>query len=358
MERKKIFTLLLLAFTFSNSKWVRADAWDALNNPAQLDVQKNYEYNFKKLPLAATLKVIPWSETYWPTRKGSINVRWNTPTQDGFKYVPNTLEQLKKLSAAELEALSPSEKYDIDQGHYDYPLWTEAKQYGNPLAGEYSGMCDGWSVAAIQYAEPARVTLMNPDGIAVPFGSSDVKGLMTYAAEIHADREIVQVGAQCTTSSPTTPEEVKICAGINAGSVHVILANQIGLKQQGFVTQRQPNIEDWNQPTYAYQFQALGSALSSVPGAHGLLIHGILYYSEDIDVSHLDPVTGTSQFKFSKVVMDYTLDLDANENIVGGTWSKGSDHLGFMWLPTNRLQFQGIMSGLNAIYKAVGTAQN
>ena len=154
------------------------------------------------------------------------------------------------------------------------------------MAGEYSGLCDGWSVAAIQYKEPKKITLLNPDGIAVPFGSSDVKGLMTYAAEIHANREIVQVGEQCRTSTPVSNEDIKICAGINAGSVHVILANMIGLQQKGFVTQRQPNTEDWNQPTYAYQSQKMGSAVSAISGAHGILMHGILFYSEDIDVSH------------------------------------------------------------------------
>ena len=330
-----------------------AERWNPLNNPAQLDVQHRYEYNLKKLPELASLTTIPWSETYWPTFKGSINVRWNTDTKDGFQYTPYPREALLKMTEADLEKLSPSEKYDIFLGHYDYPLWKEARRYGNPQAGEYSGLCDGWSVAAIQYKEPQRVTLTNRDGIAVPFGSSDIKGLMTYAAEIHDDRETVQVGAQCRTSHPQTPEEIQICAGINAGSVHVILANQIGLMNEGFVTQRQPNTEDWNQPTYAYKTEVRGSAVSSVPGAHGQQMHGTLYYSEDLDVSSMDPVTGTSRFKSNKVEMDYILDLDANENIVGGEWVKGSDHVGFMWLATHHLEFTGIMAGIAQIYKAV-----
>ena len=67
----------------------------------------------------------------------------------------------------------------------------------------------------------------------------------------------------------------------------------------------------------------------------------------------MEPVTGTSAFKFTRVQMDYILDLDAEENIIGGDWVKGSDHLGFMWLPTNRLIFEDGMEGLNSIYHAV-----
>jgi hypothetical protein len=317
----------------------RAESWDPQNDPSAFDLSHNYDYKLVDLPAQSTLKTLPWSETYWPSRRGSINIRWNTPDQDGFNFTPTTLAQAKTMTPDQLKQLSPSEKYDLFMGHYDYPLWTEVKRYADPTADPYSGLCDGWSVAAVQYAEPNAVTLPNPDGILIPFGSSDVKALMTFASEFHFRRHTIQAGISGT--------------GMNAGAMHVILANQIGLKQSGFVTERQPDNEDWNQPVYGYESQMLGSSVSNIPGAHGVLVHTVLHYTEDLDLSYFAPVTGTSNFHSNKIVMDYVLDLDANENIIGGTWSTGSDRPGYFWNATNHLTFTGTMSGLNQIYQPV-----
>ena len=75
----------------------QAERWATLNDPAQLDLQKNYQYNFAKLPLESSLKLIPWSETYWPTNKGSMNLRWNTITRDVLNDTPFNKAVLLKL---------------------------------------------------------------------------------------------------------------------------------------------------------------------------------------------------------------------------------------------------------------------
>jgi hypothetical protein len=328
-----------------------AEIWDTFNNPAQFDAGQKYDYQLKDLPPQAQLAVIPWSETYWPSYKGSINVRWNTPDQDGFKYIPPPREVVTKMTIAQLLTLSPSEKYDLFMGHYDYPFWNEVKKYGDPAASQYTGLCDGWSIAAIQYAEPQAVTLANPDGILIPFGSSDVKALMTFDAEFYFERQTVQVGRACLTNSPQTPDEIAACAGMNAGAMQVILGNQIGLQQKGFITERQPDAEIWNQPVYGYTYETLGSATSTVAGAHGVLVHAVLDYTEDLDESYVQPVVGTPNFHFNTIKMDYILDLDAQGNIIGGTWQPGSDRPGYFWLPTNHLDFTNSLSGLNQIYR-------
>jgi hypothetical protein len=331
---------------FLSFVWViqgHAETWDPQNDPSRFDLTHQYDYQLTRLPSHASLRIIPWSETYWPSFRGSINIRWNTPAQDGFTYTPPTLAEAKAMTIDQLKTLSPSEKYDLYMGHYDYPLWTEVKHDANPAASEFTGLCDGWSIAALQYAEPDAVTLPNPDGILIPFGSSDVKALMTFASEFHFSRDTVQVGNSCLTN----------CGGMNAGALHVILANQIGLKQEGFVTERQPINEQWNQPVYAYETSTLGSALSNVPGAHGVLIHTVLHYAEDLDQSYFLPVVGTSNFHSNKVIMDYVLDLDSNNDIIGGTWSPGSDRVGYFWRQTNHLEFLDEMAGILRIYQAV-----
>ena len=166
---------------------------------------------------------------------------------------------------------------------------------------------------------------------------------MTFASEFHFRRQTVRVGKSCLTN----------CNGMNAGALHVVLTNQIGIKKEGFITERQPVNEQWNQPVYAYESQTLGSAVSDVPGAHGVLVRTVLHYTEDLDESHYEPAVGTANFHSSKVVMNYVLDLDANEKIVGGTWVTGSDRVGYFWNQINHLEFLGNLAGINQIYQPV-----
>jgi hypothetical protein len=322
---------------------IHAEVWDPANAPSLFDLDHRYEYDFSKLPTQATLKTIPWSETYWPSYRGSINLRWYAPEPDGFNYTPPTLEQVKVMSLEQLKTLSPSEKYDLFMGHYDYPLWHEVSRYANPHAGEFTGLCDGWSIAAIQYREPDAVTVANPDGILIPFGASDVKALMTFASEFHSRRQTVQVGTSCQAN----------CTGMNAGALHVILSNQIGIMNQGFVTERQVIDEQWNQPVYAYESKEVGSAPSNVAGAHGVLMHTVLHYTEDLDLSYYEPVSGTNRFHSNKVAMDYVLDLNDQNQIVGGTYLPNSDRVGYFWMQTNALKFTGTMSGIQQIYREI-----
>jgi hypothetical protein len=345
---KILFTfLLVLPYTF-----VKAEVWDGYNNPSRFDIGHHYLYGLNELPTQSQLAALPWSETYWPSNKGSINVRWNTAVPDGFNYTPPTYVQAKQMTLEQLTHLSPSEKYDLYRGDYSYSLWREVKQHANPMASEWVGMCDGWSIASIQYAEPNSVTLMNPDGILIPFGSSDVKGLMSYAAEFHFSRNTVQVGRKCTTANPQNPTQTEACADVNAGALHVILSNQIGIDKTPFITERDPGTPIWQQPTFGYEFHLLGSAPSGVAGAHGEEVHAILYYTDDPNESYWNPVLGTPEFHSNQITMDYILDLDKNERIVGGSWMPGSDHPDYVWLPLNHLVFSGIMTDVQKVYQA------
>ena len=81
---------------------------------------------------------------------------------------------------AEIDMLSPMEKYDIFIGDYDYKL---AKKYldgkGNgPTRESWEGYCHAWAPAASHYAEPAPKSVTNADGIPIDFGSGDVKALL------------------------------------------------------------------------------------------------------------------------------------------------------------------------------------
>jgi hypothetical protein len=188
---KSFFVLLLLV-----SANVRAGGWGSESDPANMG--KNYNYSFSDLPLAGTVdpKHMPWSDNYWESDWGGISLRWETLTvaqRDPdlydyqtvnksalFAYAPPSLSQLRTMSRQDLLNLSPAEKYDIMMGRYDYPTVYSERQRTSPDMKDWQGICHGWVPAAINQAEPLPTDMTNPDGVVVPFGSSDVKGLLSY----------------------------------------------------------------------------------------------------------------------------------------------------------------------------------
>lgn len=334
--------LSLMAQSASQSSW--AERWNGTNDPSIMDSQ--FIYDFQRLPLQGKLDVTPWSETYWATKQGSINLRWNQPEPEGFKYHSPTKEELRRMTREQLARLAPSEKYDIFMGRYDYPLKNEVEGIATPTAKWWSGLCDGWSIATLQYLEPQAVDRMNPDGIMVPFGSSDIKGLMSYAAARHFNVETRQVGARCSGVGRVFGNAS--CGDINAGALHVVITNQLGIKKQGFVSEVDPGPQIWNQATFAYDSRIVGSARSE-EGASGVRVQTNLYYADELDESSWDPVVGTQKNMTAKLELDYILDLDSNGQIIGGKFlsDKRPD---FVWLPMNRLEFKGDLDGINQIY--------
>lgn len=332
----------LIVSLFSQS--AIAERWNGSNDPSIMD--PNFVYQLKQLPLEGRLDFTPWSETYWASKQGSINLRWNQPNPVGFNYHSPTRQEAMQMSREQLARLAPSEKYDLYMGRYDYPLKNEVEGIATPSAKWWSGICDGWSLATLQYKEPKVVEMVNPDGIVIPFGSSDVKGLMSYAAARHFDVETKQVGGRCSGIGGVFGSAS--CADINAGSLHVILANQIGLKKQGFVTEIDPGKEVWNQATYGFKFNIVGSA-NSRHGAYGVRVQATLYYADELEVSSWEPVVGTPNNVEGKLELDYTLDLDSSGNIIGGKFHSGT-RPDFVWLPTNHLEFKDYLDGINKIY--------
>ncbi len=321
-----------------------ADRWNGMNDPSNMDPAFVYQLN--RLPLEGRLDFTPWSETYWPSKQGSINIRWNQPTPVGFGYRSPTREEVMHMSRDQLARLAPSEKYDIYMGKYDYPLKQEVSGIATPSAKWWSGVCDGWSLAALQYKEPKAVDMKNPDGVVIPFGSSDVKGLMSYAAARHFEVQTKQVGGRCFGIGRIFGNSS--CADINAGALHVVLANQIGIKKEGIVMEKDPGPQIWNQATYGFQFKLLGSARPD-SGSYGVRVQAIVYYSDELEKSEWDPVVGTAKNVEGKLELDYILDLDSSGNIIGGSFI-GSNRPDFVWLPTNHLEFKDYLDGINKIY--------
>ena len=324
-----------------------AESWDSDNDPKLFS--SDFEYHWSALPLKASLPEheIPWADTYWPSYLGSINYRWHSDHPVGFNYHSPTQSEASSMSRAELEKLSPSEKYDLAMGDYSYSLRDEAKWHANPRAKDWVGICHGWAPAAIQFKEPKIVEVVNPDGIVVPFGSSDVKGLISYFFAFHGGIRYSFVGLRCALakiSDSKTP-----CGDVNPGALHVILTNQIGLKQQGFMADVEQAREVWNQPIYGYEITPVASVKSD-HAASAVQVKLTMLYTDELDKPLWEAVGGTSQFPIGKLEMEYVLELDSEGRITGGEWI-GPKHPDFLWKANSKAHFSGAFEGLNRIYQ-------
>lgn len=367
--------------------------WDGANHPNNFAriAGTNLITDYNALPIKGKLSDdrLAWSETYWPSNLGGISYRWSSPNPQPFTYKLHTKEELQKMSMEELSRLSPSELYDIAQGDYSYSLTRKARSLYTKRDLWWEGICHGWSQAAANYPEPRPVNVINPDGIRVPFGSSDVKGLLAmHEAYNYKGNKFGFVGKRCKVRGKVVGEEDERdggiirpsaedaaspdCSDVNAGAFHVVVANMIGIHSKSFVADVDRFNDVWNQPIHSYESQVL----SDTPVADGngvarkIRIATKFIYGEELQVytparaaekpeifwwQSKQPVTGTPSQQFRSKDYEYILELDANNRIVGGEWVSET-RPDFMWMYARSPKFKSSvinLTGLNAIYRPV-----
>jgi hypothetical protein len=387
MKRMMILASMLMAHQ------AMAEGWDAHNNPAQFNVitGSNMIATFRDLPLKAKLidDRLGWSETYWPSNRGGIAYRWNSPHPENFHYKLKTQEELAKMSLTELSELSPAELYDIAEGDYSYTLTKLALSRVTPHDLWWEGICHGWSLAAANYPEPAKVVITNKDGIKVPFGSSDVKGLLAMHDAYNSSGIYARVGERCsahgkvpgegdardsnTAPPPVEEAEADNCRDTNAGAFHIVLTNMIAIHSKGFVADVDRYNDIWNQPVTGYE----SSIVEITPASADEMSSGIekhvhmktkMTYGEELQFfTHeleaqgrknfvsKDPVTGTEHQEFRSKDYEYILELDEAGRIVGGVWISAT-RPDFIWVKKRDTKFLDTvvpMTGLSRIYHPV-----
>ena len=327
----------------------QAKPWNQINDPARFDTKYDYHLNAFETKGSLPADKTPWSETYWPADKGGINYRWNAKIPTGFKYKSPTMAQAMAMTRAQLAELAPSEKYDLAMGHYNYPVRADAGDGAKRSLPYWQGICDGWTMASLQFPEPLPTDIKNPDGIMIPFGSSDVKGLLSYYMRFEADVEITEVGENCASKIDELLG-TEACKDMNPGAMHVILTNQIGGKKEGFAAEVDPGHEVWNQPVFGYEFEILGSAKSKF-SKNAVRAKMKMIYADELPKSSWEPVIGTPNFQRGEKDYEYILELDADGKITGGEWIS-KDHPDLFWKANSQPEIKGTFSGLNQIYKS------
>lgn len=374
--------LFLAGFLFLSSSAYSFSRWDDLNRPTIFE--KDYEYNLKKLSKSGFLSVIPWSDDYYPTEKGGISYRWNqknfTKEVELFGY---NLLNMNELASVNIAELSPAEKWDIFIGDKDWSLTNYERKRTKVLRTvpgssvydpeykipSWEGLCHSWAPATLLFENPEPVTMISLSGVKVPFGASDIKALLTMFMDTN-ESDTKFLGSRCNlskkelkeklTKGEITPEEYAEamvalsgpeCDGVNPGAFHIVLANQLKNRDEGFIIDITRDAEVWNQPVIGYETQMgrpeEGSSAGSAEGtAFQIYVRTKMYYIAEI------PMSFTSEFKRESVnakIYDYILELDKDFNILGGKWVS-EDRPDFIW-KRDRPEFKGYFEPLEGIYK-------
>ncbi|MBF0315968.1 MAG: hypothetical protein HQK52_21285 [Oligoflexia bacterium] len=365
--RYPLLLLLLTALTLPESLF--AEGWNQSNNPELMAASGSFEknplkldYKLSKLPTKAKIQKLPWSDSYWPSFKGGLAHRYKIDTV-ATQTVPR--ERLLSFSEEKIALLSPAEKYDIYCGRYNYPLTKSELQRTDeirrtPEGSEWEGLCHGWAPAAVNFEEPKCVTLTNSDGLKIPFGSSDIKGLLTYfQGEVCSGSEC-SAGARSEDVYPTIVDKSAF-NDINPGAFHLILTNLIK-SGQGFVSDRTSDRQVWNQPVFGYEYTIKSE--NNKPSYNNRAPATVKEVTVEMRVDWVAEVgasdqaySGTEKEKESIAFSNYNyvLELDASGNIIGGRWLGNSkkEHPDFIWMKgVSKFSADANWKPLEKIYKA------
>lgn len=338
-----ILAFIMSSLANANSNF---EAWKGFSDPEIMDA--GFTHEFSKLPLQGSIDINPrgWSGDYWASKKGSINYRWNAEKPEGFKLKSPTQIEAPYMSTSQLAALAPSEKYDLLIGNYEYPLRKEVEDVASKLSADWAGICHGWAPAALNHHEPTPKLLKNPDGLMIPFGSSDIKALLSYYYAFHAEDENThQVGLRCFFGR--WMGGARGCdEDLNAGAFHIVMTNMLGLKGEGFVADIDRFREVWNQPIVGYESEVISTRLApsefaAKATAYELRIRTELFYVNESLENTWESAFGTDNQKISSRLMQYRVELNRENKIVGGSW-ESDERPDFLWKRNKVTQFKGL----------------
>lgn len=270
-----------------------------------------------------------WSGDSWRLRRGSINLRWNSPQREGFNYLSPLAWEIPTYPKEKLKQLSPAEKFDLYMGRYDYPLKWEVDLFARNGIYEWEGICHGWAGATINHEEPKPRTVTNPEGIEIYFGSSDLKALLSYAYSKILIEKDESLGRRC--------EEAGLIAGpcdddLTAAEFHIVLTNMLGLREQAIIADLDRYQEVWNHPLTKYE-----SVIEEKNGKKAI-IRTKMTYVDVVEKNSWNPHPAVIGY----MTVRYELEMDARGNIINGKWLS-KNRPDFLWTVKKSEKFEGYL---------------
>lgn len=304
-------------------------------------VEGDLETRFDALAPRGRLETAPWPSGYWPDSLGGIARRWSRDeVSESVYYATPKSTDVKAWPRERIAALSPAEKWDLFRGRYDFPTLEAVRARSGFLVPDWAGLCDGVALASTVFPEPAGVTVRNPDGLEIPFASSDVKALLAWHVQNAEGREAVRYGSRCDANEPRTPP--RECDDVSAADFHLALANRIGRDRKPFMADLTWDALVWNHVLFDYETRVRErGAPSAFPelsdkaratGAKEIVRVSTRVLANTFQVrEHWQP--GEPERKEDEFHYQYWLFLDGAGRIVGSHW-RSYERPDFLWRPT------------------------
>jgi len=364
----------------------KADGFDYKNSPDRMSQHLNYK--LADLPKKGSLKTptwkarypnaVPgiataWADTYWPTSDGSHNNRWQgasvkSPLEkydQAFNNAAGCATQPSQICGSGAKAkwdqyytcAGPAAKWQsqvfqgagqmhdgIDNNGKDGVDECNGSDGNDGVAGWW-GTCHAWTPAALLEPEPQHSVTVN----GVTFDPGDIKALTQNAYD---STSAVMLGGRCNSemiNHDVNGSANDDCSDVNAGSLHVILANFLGLAQLPLIEDRTANWEVWNQPVVGYevtkQTEISKTKANECVGATGSTwkynTSAKKLYEVKVTVTYISessPDNRPHGFENYTSEDDYHYILELNDagKILGGRYCTDStnSHVDFLWSPT------------------------
>ncbi len=297
-------------------------------------------------------------------------ISYYTQPADLLRLQPLVVDKHQKM----LDMYSPAEKYDLLVGSEDFKLTQYVKERGRRYMDEngsvamWMGICHGWAVASYASPRPAQsIAVRDTEGkTTINFYPDDLRALLSLKWAASSSWDGLFIGGRCNAQeSPENDDDAKRiridektgrvldaeCFDTNPGTWHTVITNKIGRYDESFIMDATFDAEVWNQPVYAYRARYYHPRTEKV----GTLAESIMPINEQwqdtfkdfrqngkakkivvvqMEVTYVvetEPRSGEPYpDSLSKVTYWYDLELDAQNNIVGGEWYSNY-HPDFLW---------------------------
>lgn len=170
----------------------------------------------------------------------------------------------------------------------------------------WHGHCNGWTAAAIRHAEPQSNVIRN----GVVFTPADIKGLL---AEIYMYRDNEFLGGEDAVMNP--------------GLLHVVLTNWLGRGDHPVGIETAVGKEKWNYPLYAFKTSSRKVTDREVE----VRMNANYSQSTRREVDRSQHLAKTIHFH-------YSLNLNDEGEIVGGSYYNDSARIDMLWTPLHPVQ--------------------
>jgi hypothetical protein len=210
------------------------------------------------------------------------------------------------------------------------------------------GICHAWAPVAMVEEEPMKAVVVNN----VTFEPMDVKALITQIYDT-ANFGTIFTGQRCNLKNPPADSNGRLvneeCRDVTPEYFHLTLTNYVGRFKRSFVADIFGDYEVWNHPVVSYEIleqrkmspedvmKQFFPAANSTVYTFNQNVKSLLFVQTKMNyITESDENTSGLKEKYTRTkYYRYILELDEQDNVVGGEWTGSSktDHPDFIYVP-------------------------